>query len=141
MSHSFISPLRVLSLVLLLGALTACEETRVNPDYRIKVMPSADNRSYVAIPPQCADWTTVKNGAHDNVTSPQYGCAQARNLAAMVEQPHDLIEGKPMGKADGALAATSVRAYQAGKTKALIDVHAEAPSADMSSGAAANQSQ
>jgi pilus assembly protein CpaD len=46
---------------------------------------------YVAVPPDCPDWS--ENLARDpqNMPSPNMGCATQRNLAAMIDKPEDLI--------------------------------------------------
>lgn len=46
---------------------------------------------YVAQPPDCPDWS--ENMARDpqNMPAPNFGCANQRNLAAMVDDPRDLI--------------------------------------------------
>lgn len=123
---SFRLPLIGLSLVALLGA---CDGTSVNPDYRVKLVPSADGKQTLAIPPECPSWRDVKSGPQANEPWPQYGCAQARNLAAQVERPEDLATPRALGQADGVVTANSIQNYRTGKTKALIDAKAEAPAA------------
>lgn len=44
--------------------------------------------------PGCPDWSTKSDMNYNNATSPGYGCAINSNLAAMVADPQDLIEGK-----------------------------------------------
>ncbi len=106
--------------------LAGCEATPA-PDYRIRLMPSAKESDSVAVPPDCPSWATTSIGDNENTITPQLGCAAARNLAAHVDRPEDLIEGKPLGKADGTLAASSMNNYRTGKTRALIDAKADAP--------------
>ncbi len=114
-------------------ALGGCE-AGPKPDNRIKLVPSADGRSTIAVPPECLNWQSAATSPLENHAWPQYGCAQARNLAAQVERPEDLIEGKQMGGADGVVSAASVQNYRAGKTKALIDAKADAPIAQAATG-------
>ncbi len=121
-------------LILVLTALTACQTAPV-PDYRIQLMPSADGRSVIAVPPECPSWASVSNAPHEGGTAAQYGCSQARNLAAMVERPEDLISPRPLGAPDGVVTAGSITAYRTGKTKALIDVNEAAPVNDITTGA------
>lgn len=116
--------------VFLLGG---CEEAWNNPfemsstpDYRIKLMTRPDGR-LEAIPPECPSWRTENNSPWQNDPWPQYGCANARNLAAMVEQPEDLIVGRALDPASGSRAAYSIKRYNEGKTAALIDPNAKAP--------------
>jgi|GEM_PF-1316310 len=96
------------------------------PDYRI-MLSTAPNGQLVAVPPECPDWRTVDRGPLQNDPWPQYGCAQARNLAAMAEKPEDLIEGRKASPALGSKAATSMRHYNEEKTMPLIDPNAKAP--------------
>lgn len=112
------------ALALLLGG---CE-TPPRPDYRIKVMPSPTGKGVIAIPPECLSWHEYGAGdPQENTPWPTFGCAEAKNLAAMVDDPNDLIEGKPLGEADPVVSAAAIARYQAGKTTPLIDPNAEAP--------------
>lgn len=44
--------------------------------------------------PGCPDWSTKSDMNYGNATSPNHGCAINSNLAAMVADPQDLLEGK-----------------------------------------------
>lgn len=44
--------------------------------------------------PGCPDWSAQSDMNYNNATSPNYGCATNSNLAAMVANPEDLIEGQ-----------------------------------------------
>ncbi len=44
--------------------------------------------------PGCPDWSAKSDANYLNATSPGYGCAVNSNLAAMVADPQDLLEGK-----------------------------------------------
>lgn len=44
--------------------------------------------------PGCSDWSARSDMNYGNATSPNYGCAINSNLAAMVADPQDLLEGK-----------------------------------------------
>lgn len=44
--------------------------------------------------PGCPDWSAKSDMNYNNATSPGYGCAINGNLAAMVANPEDLIEGQ-----------------------------------------------
>jgi pilus assembly protein CpaD len=44
--------------------------------------------------PDCPDWSDKFDGNYKNATSPGYGCAINGNLAAMVANPEDLLEGQ-----------------------------------------------
>ncbi|HSJ77662.1 MAG TPA: CpaD family pilus assembly protein [Erythrobacter sp.] len=44
--------------------------------------------------PGCPDWSAKSDMNYNNGTSPGYGCAVNSNLAAMIADPQDLLEGK-----------------------------------------------
>ena len=44
--------------------------------------------------PGCPDWSDKMDMNYANASSPGYGCAVNSNLAAMVADPEDLLEGK-----------------------------------------------
>jgi pilus assembly protein CpaD len=44
--------------------------------------------------PGCPDWSITSDINYTNGTSPGYGCASNSNLAAMIANPEDLIEGQ-----------------------------------------------
>ncbi|WFL78047.1 CpaD family pilus assembly protein [Altererythrobacter arenosus] len=44
--------------------------------------------------PNCPNWSAKSDMNYRNATSPGYGCATNGNLAAMVANPEDLIEGQ-----------------------------------------------
>lgn len=44
--------------------------------------------------PGCPDWSAKSDMNYNNGTSPNFGCAVNSNLAAMVADPQDLLEGK-----------------------------------------------
>lgn len=112
----------------LLATLLGGCSTPPDPDYRVKIMPSPNGKGAEAIPPECLNWHDYEVGSPlENVTRPTFGCASARNLAAQVAQPEDLIEGKPLGSADPVVSAAAMSRYQAGRTTPLIDPNKQAP--------------
>jgi len=50
-------------------------------------------RSSAAVP-GCPDWSAKSDSNYNNGTSPGFGCAINSNIAAMVADPQDLLEGK-----------------------------------------------
>ena len=44
--------------------------------------------------PGCPDWSHTADGNDANATNPNYGCATNGNLAAMIADPEDLVQGK-----------------------------------------------
>jgi len=77
------------------------------PDSVLVVEPYHDERDnappirvsygrYVAEGPQCGDWSTNISRSGDNLPYPNFGCAQQRNLAAMIVNPADLLGPRGM---------------------------------------------
>jgi pilus assembly protein CpaD len=60
--------------------------------------------------PGCPDWSAQSDSNYMNATSPGYGCANNSNLAAMVANPEDLLEGQ-RGSGE-TVVATGTRAIQ-----------------------------
>ena len=52
--------------------------------------------SFVAIPPECGDWSQNLAVTYSNEAHPNFGCAAQHNLAAMVANPNDLITPRAM---------------------------------------------
>ena len=44
--------------------------------------------------PGCPDWSHTAEANEKNATNPNYGCATYGNLAAMVANPEDLVQGQ-----------------------------------------------
>ncbi len=66
--------------------------------------------------PGCPDWSAKSDMNYSNATSPGFGCAVNSNLAAMVADPQDLLEGK---KGDSeTIIATSNKAISTYRTTA-----------------------
>jgi len=60
--------------------------------------------------PGCPDWSASSDMNYTNATSPGYGCATNSNLASMVANPEDLLEGQE-GSGE-TVVATGTRAIQ-----------------------------
>ncbi len=71
--------------------------------------------------PECPDWSAPSDLAAGNSPMSQLGCANALNLAAMIADPADLVEGRPLAGADGTREAAAVERYRADKVKKLLD--------------------
>ena len=65
----------------------------------------------VAAVPGCPDWSHLDEANELNATNPNYGCAVNSNLAAMVANPEDLINGQ-QGTGE-TIVTTSTKAIQA----------------------------
>jgi hypothetical protein len=121
--------------------LLGCEDlnrTTPAPDQTIKIAPSLDGKHSLAIPPECPNWRTADLSPFENQPLPQFGCANARNLAAMVDRPEDLVSGRDSGDANGAVAAAGMQLYLQGKTAAFIDPNATSPTAQTATRAGTN---
>jgi len=109
------------SLIFVTMALSACADSyppTMRPDYTIRVAPSPTG--HAATPPTCADWTADLANPYDNQPLPQFGCATARNLAMMVEQPKDLVAARDLGPANGTTAVGSMLRYNSNQTRGLL---------------------
>lgn len=62
--------------------------------------------------PGCPDWSATSDASLGNGISPNYGCANNGNLAAMVADPEDLIKGRT-GSTDTYIntSNTTIKAY------------------------------
>ena len=84
---------------LLLAMLAACADP-YQPTLRPRLHHSGDAEA--ARPPSrrnCPSWASETTDPYDNQPVPQFGCANARNLALMAEQPRDLVTGPRPGPA------------------------------------------
>ncbi|TMM48756.1 CpaD family pilus assembly protein [Qipengyuania marisflavi] len=63
--------------------------------------------------PGCPDWSFNRDADDMNRTSPNYGCATNSNLAAMVANPEDLIQGQQgTGETIVTTSTKAIRAYR-----------------------------
>ena len=67
--------------------------------------------------PDCPTWAASTNGiAPQQNTSSNYGCAINSNLAAMVANPEDLVQGRAgSSRGSGATAGRAIRVYREGQ--------------------------
>lgn len=103
-------------------ALAACDTLfppTPTPDYTIKVVPGPNGMT--AVPPACLNWTNAVADPYDNQPLPQFGCANTRNLAFMVDRPEDLIHGRDFGDSSGVMAVGAMRRYYGNQTRGLLD--------------------
>lgn len=72
-------------------------------------------KAYQAIPPKCRSLATINlANSSTNDPSPNFGCATAANLAAMIADPADLLGARPLDPADLIRRATVLDKYRAG---------------------------
>jgi pilus assembly protein CpaD len=63
--------------------------------------------------PGCPDWSAKSDMNYNNATSPGYGCAVNSNLAAMVANPEDLIQGQQgNGQTVGSTSNKAIDSYR-----------------------------
>ncbi len=67
---------------------------------------------YVATPPNCPDWRKPANQNFQNSPASNFGCADAVNLALMVEDPADLLRGRRLGPGDAAGLVHGIQRYR-----------------------------
>ena len=70
---------------------------------------------YVAHSDPCGDWSKDLAGTAGNVTAPNFGCAVQHNIAAMIADPHDLVQPQPLEEGDAQRRATVIGNYDKGK--------------------------
>jgi len=75
---------------------------------------------YVVITPSCANFLKSFGDADQAYDYANFGCADAVNLGMMVANPRDLIQGRPLGGAEGVMAAAAVNRYHSDKVKDLL---------------------
>ncbi|MDE2133119.1 MAG: CpaD family pilus assembly protein [Alphaproteobacteria bacterium] len=70
---------------------------------------------YVAHADPCGDWSKDLAATGSNQTAPNFGCAVQHNIAAMVSDPRDLVQPRPLADGDAARRATVLGNYEKGK--------------------------
>ena len=73
----------------------------------------------IAIAPNCLGFTGHPAAPHDNLSEPDFGCANAANFAAMVGDPHHLSRGASSIYYSGQRGASDVARYREDKVKPL----------------------
>ena len=73
---------------------------------------------YVATPSQCGVWSGMRARDYRNLRSPNMGCAVMNNVAAMIGDPHELVEPADLAPRDGEMASRAVERYRAGEITA-----------------------
>ena len=63
--------------------------------------------------PSCPDWSGPSSSNFNNKTSANYGCATNSNLASMIANPEDLVQGqRGDGMTDAAASSKAVKMYR-----------------------------
>ena len=71
---------------------------------------------FVASAQPCGDWSHNANQSTRNTEMPDLGCATQNNLAAAVEDPHDLVGPRDMSPADAERRAAVFGKYRKGES-------------------------
>jgi pilus assembly protein CpaD len=72
--------------------------------------------AYTARVENCTtDWPTNWGDTWDNTPTPNFGCAVQKNMAAMLADPRDMAEPRPMDAPDAARRATVIGHYDKGE--------------------------
>lgn len=112
----------ILSSALALAGCSANPTERV--EWPVTVAPAAGNpQRLVAVPPECGPVPATVDDLHGTAWhNPQLGlgCSQARNFALQVENPRDLLSGRPAGAPDAEREAAAVARYHKGEEKDLM---------------------
>jgi pilus assembly protein CpaD len=75
---------------------------------------------YEVTPPGCKPWSDLRDGDRFNDPTAPLGCSLMNNLALMVDDPADLVAGRPLAPASGAHAAAGVERYATGQVKPFL---------------------
>lgn len=76
--------------------------------------------------PGCPDWSQPAGSTYANTITSNFGCADAVNLAAMLEDPNDLLRGRPYTGTSSGLPASAISTFSAassvtaGETEPMI---------------------
>lgn len=82
---------------------------------------------YVATPSECGLWSGIRARDYRNLRSPNMGCATMNNYAAMIADPHDLIEPADISPRDGEAVVRSIELYREGVvTASEVDTNIDA---------------
>ncbi|HYH37532.1 MAG TPA: CpaD family pilus assembly lipoprotein [Azospirillum sp.] len=112
----------ILSAVLALAGCSANPTERV--EWPVTVAPAAgDPQRLVAVPPECGPVPATVHDLHGTSWHNPHlglGCAQARNFARQVENPRDLLAGRPTGAPDAEREAAAIARYHKGEEKDLM---------------------
>jgi type IV pilus biogenesis protein CpaD/CtpE len=95
----------------------------------IRAVPGAKHRNSAvvlvavrrAIVSSCREWKSAVSGALPPAEEWRYGCATRSALRAHIDNPSDLVGGRPLGDFDGVSAAKTITDYREGKLDKLPD--------------------
>lgn len=106
------------------AATTVLQQWLADRDIDAVVMPAPDGApadsltlsydAYVAVVPECGDWSGGAGYNASNVEHNNFGCSVNRNIGLMLSDPGDLVRGRVPGPADGSRQGTVIQTYRAG---------------------------
>lgn len=70
---------------------------------------------YAAHADACGNWSHDADETVDNLPMPDFGCTVQHNLAAMVANPRDLVQPRPLGPVDETRRMTIIKSYETGQ--------------------------
>jgi pilus assembly protein CpaD len=69
------------------------------------------SRSSASVP-NCPNWSRPSQPEYAGSTMSNFGCANNSNLAAMIANPEDLVQGRDGGKTDATTTARAIKFYR-----------------------------
>lgn len=72
-------------------------------------------QAYVAVVPNCGDWSGTAGFNPTNAHHTNFGCAYHRNFGLMLSDPGDLVRGRSAGSADATRQTVVLQKYRAGE--------------------------
>jgi pilus assembly protein CpaD len=78
---------------------------------------------FTVTPPECPAWDDLLENYMSNAPTIPLGCANARNLHLMVEDPRDLLVGRTTGPTDGTREVKAIDRYMEDKVKPLPETN------------------
>lgn len=93
----------------------------------VRAVPGAKHRNSAvvlmgvrrAVVSSCNEWKTAVGGTLPRADEWRYGCVTRSSLRAHIDNPADLVRGRPLGGFDGVTAAKTITDYRAGKLDKL----------------------
>jgi len=84
--------------------------------------------AYVAVVPNCEDWSGAAGFNPSNLPHTNFGCAYQRNIGLMLSDPGDLEQARPTGPVDTARQRLVVEKYRAGAATGAVRPRGESGS-------------
>ena len=75
---------------------------------------------YLVVPPQCPNWGKPSNRDPRNLAAANFGCSHNANLALMIADPADLVRGRTLTPALGAMGTAAIERYLNDNVKRLV---------------------